>query len=103
MINKEVLKKTSNRKVFNRAYKQHLEKQSKIRCSYCKYHDSENSTSEWYGGRWNNDIDDYKIKHPSWKLVSKNRKQWMKKPIKFIYDTYVKNSGYIGSSIDINW
>ena len=25
-------------------------------------------------------------KYPSWKLVSKNRKQWMKKPLKFDED-----------------
>jgi hypothetical protein len=34
----------------------------------------------WYGSySWG----DQHIKTPSWKLVSKNRKQWMKKPLKF--------------------
>lgn len=76
MRNFEVEKNTSNRGEFNRVYKLQLEKKGKIRCSYCKYNRGENKTSNNYGGF------DGKVKYPSWKLVSKNRKQWMKKPIK---------------------
>ena len=46
--------------------------------------------------------DDYKKreKHPSWKLVSKNRKQWMDKKLKYI--PYV--SRYHGElSKEISW
>jgi len=100
MKNKERLEKTSNRKVFNYAYKQHLERTGKISCSYCRYNKGENSTQDWYGGHWNDKKKKYKIKHPSWKLVSKNRKQWMKKPIKFKYNRYYYSNDYY---IDIKW
>lgn len=30
--------------------------------------------------------DKVKAKYPNWKLVSKNKKQWMKKPLKFKVD-----------------
>lgn len=103
MKNKEILEKTSNRKVFNYAYKEHLERKGKIRCSYCRYNKGENSTQDWYGGHWNNKKNDYKIKHPSWKLVSKNRKQWMEKPIKYNYRKRVSFYGEYYHSVDIEW
>ena len=103
MKNKEILERTSNRKVFNYAYKQHLERTGKIRCSYCRYNKGENSTQDWYGGHWNDSIGDYKMKYPSWKLASKNRKQWMKKPLKIKYDTYVRYDGYVRCLVDIKW
>jgi len=77
------LKTTMNSYVFNRAYKKFLEKKGKIRCSYCGYHRGENNTNNSYGG-----FPDYPsgkinhIKYPNWKLVSKQPKQWMKKPLK---------------------
>lgn len=71
---------TTNRYEFNRAYKHTLERKGKIKCSYCKYHDNENSRDKYYGS--------YAfrggIRYPNWKLVSKNSKQWMTKPIKII-------------------
>lgn len=104
MKNKEILKKTSNRKVFNRAYKRHLERTGKIRCSYCKYNRGENSTQKWYGCHWNDKMGDYDINYPSWKMVSKNRKQWMKKPIKFIESKHVNIFGrYNIRRMDIYW
>lgn len=39
---------------------------------------------EWYGS---SDVGKWRFKHPSWKLVSKNRKQWMKKPLDYSYET----------------
>jgi hypothetical protein len=77
---KLILKTTTNRGEFNRAYKRYLEyKRNGIHCSHCKYHKGENNTDRWYGG-----YEDDKIIHPNWKLVSKSKKQWMKKPIKLI-------------------
>jgi len=83
---KEVLDTTTNRGEFNRAYKHYLEKKGKIHCSYCKYHRGENRTKKCYGGyvRMNGHM---RINHPNWKLVSKNRKQWMKKPIDVVDKT----------------
>lgn len=66
-------KTTTNRTVYNR-----LRKEKLSYCSYCKwhgnfYHLSENDQwkSYWLQGT-----------KPNWKLVSKNKKQWMKKPLK---------------------
>ena len=84
MGNKKIVETTTNRSVFNRAYKSYLEHVGKIRCSCCKYHKGENDTDKWYGKLSSNDSD---IKYPSWKLVSKNKKQWMKKPIKIITES----------------
>lgn len=74
-------KVTSNRKVYNQLRKEHLEMQRDIVCSWCKYNRGENSKWKYYGS-----ISSYRrnsqdmMRYPSWKLVSKNRKQWMKKP-----------------------
>lgn len=73
---KKIVDNTTNRGDFNRAYKRYLEhKKNGIHCSYCRYHRGENRTTKYYGGFG-------EIRQPNWKLVSKNRKQWMKKPIK---------------------
>jgi hypothetical protein len=93
MKSKTISKTSTNRGEFNRAYKFYLEQKGKIRCSYCGYHHNENSNKKWYGGY------DH-IKHPNWKLVSKNPKQWMKKPIKFNTRYY---GGYQHIYIDIIW
>jgi len=77
MRNKETMDATDNRGVFNRAYKEYLEHKGKIHCSYCKYHKGENYKGNSYGGYG-------KVKLPNWKLVSKNPKQWMKKPMKIV-------------------
>lgn len=76
---KKIIETTKNRGEFNRAYKVFLERTGKIHCSYCGYHRGENSSKKWYGGHGNGNR---RIKYPNWKLVSRNRKQWMKKLIK---------------------
>lgn len=81
MKTKKIIGETTNRGEFNRAYKRYLEHKGKIHCSYCKYHNNENRTTNYYGGYTEDGI-----KYPNWKLVSKNRKQWMKKPIKIKTD-----------------
>lgn len=93
---KKITKNTDNRGEFNRAYKRYLERTGKIKCSYCPYNKIENFKNKHYGGFNNDDL-----KYPNWKLVSKKRKQWMGKPIKFKYEPvrYNKNIYYV----DIVW
>lgn len=87
---KKVSKTTTNRGEFNRAYKANLEHCGKIHCSYCKYHRGENR-KKWYGG-----FNHKSVNYPSWKLVSKNRKQWMKKPlIKRVEKSKYSNFEYV--------
>jgi hypothetical protein len=83
MTNKKLVKTTTHRGEFNRAYKIYLEQKALIHCSYCPYHRHENDGRRYYGGyrRMNGHLS---IRFPNWKLVSKNRKQWMEKPIKII-------------------
>jgi hypothetical protein len=100
MKNKEILESTSNRKVFNNTHKIHLQRTGKIRCQYCHYHKGDNDTQNWYGGYWDDKTNGHIIKHPSWKLVSKNRKQWMKKPINFKHKKSQYNNRHY---IEINW
>lgn len=69
---------TTNSKVYNILYKQHLANKGKIKCTFCKFHKSENNTENLYGGWLNN-----KLKFPSWKLVSKNKKQYEFKKLKY--------------------
>jgi hypothetical protein len=90
MGNKEIVETTANRSTFNRAYKQHLEKTGKIHCSRCHYHRGENEGRKYYGGfyRTNGHL---KMTYPNWKLVSKNPRQWMQKPIKTVES--IHNSG----------
>lgn len=82
---------TSNRAVYNKSRKHILEQRGKIRCAWCKYHKSENSTSEWYHPRlvieYTHVPGKYFVlngKLPNWKLVSTNRKQWGKKKLRFV-------------------
>lgn len=77
MKTKNILDTSTNRGEFNRAYKAYLEKKGKIHCSYCGYHKNENDTTKHYGG-----FVDKHVAYPNWKLVSKNSKQWMDKPLK---------------------
>ena len=95
MKNVNIVNFTTNRSEFNRAYKRNLEHIGKIRCSYCSYHKNENKTSKWYGGIG---YDETNIRFPNWKLVSKNRKQWMKKPIKI-----KKCAGRNRTYVDVIW
>jgi len=65
---------TNNRCVYNIHRKLNLEHTGKIYCVYCQYNRNENRKSNHYGG-W----DSEKIKYPSWKLSTSNKKQWMGK------------------------
>ena len=103
---KKISKSTTNRGEFNRAYKQYLERKGRIHCAYCRYHRGENNYKS-YGGHVYDDMETCsgKIKgtntrYPNWKLVSKNRKQWMPKPTKFKLRYY---GGYTRKFIDIKW
>ena len=77
---KKLMDVTNNSTVYNRYRKDYLEKTGQIRCSYCMYHRGENRVN-WYGGFIEENVllKDSKITYPSWKLASKNRKQWMPK------------------------
>jgi len=83
MRESEILKTTTNRSVYNKLYKKNLEQRGKIRCSWCGYHAGDNSTKKWYGstGFWTNKPE--RMRYPSWKLVTKNKKQWMPKKIQY--------------------
>ena len=65
---------TNNRNYYNKLRKHYLESVGDIRCSYCKYNRGENSRRKWYGG-----FEKDTIKYPSWKMISKNKSQWMGK------------------------
>jgi hypothetical protein len=107
MKSKKISKTTTNRGEFNRAYKFYLEQAGKIRCSYCGYHHNENSNQRWYGGYVYDDMETCtgkrkgtNTRYPNWKLVSKNKKQWMDKPVKMKTRYY---GGYTRKYIDITW
>jgi hypothetical protein len=84
---------TNNRAYFNKLHKLALEQRGEIRCSYCGYHGGENSTTDWYVIHPNGSG-----RHPSWKLVSKNRKQWMKKPYHIEEDFDLEWSAWSGNT-----
>lgn len=92
-------KKTTNRGEFNRAYKYHLEHSGKIHCSYCGYHRGENDERKFYSIDTRTD-GRFDTRYPNWKLVSKNKKQWMKKPIKMKVNYY---GGYRNTYTRITW
>lgn len=82
---------TTNRTAYNKARKRRLDSSGEIHCSYCSYNKGENSKIKWYY------IDENgKGRHPSWKLISKNRKQWMKKPYQIKNGYEVSWSGWNG-------
>jgi hypothetical protein len=82
---KNVVETTTNRGEFNRAYKNYLESsKGKISCSRCRYHRGENYDGKWYGGHFDEKKNCFKVRYPNWKLVSKQNKQWMKKPIEIV-------------------
>ena len=104
---KKIVDNTINRSEFNRAYKTYLERTGKIHCSYCGYHNNENSKKKWYGGFIYDNIKTYhgkrketNIKYPNWKLVSKNPKQWMDSSIKVVTKTICWSGK---KYIDITW
>jgi hypothetical protein len=93
MGNKIIMDTTTNNSVFNKTRKRYLEDTGELRCSWCPYHGKENFTGNFY---W---ISRDRTKYPSWKLVSKNSKQWMKKPIKMITKKYRRKE--LGEYIEI--
>lgn len=95
MANKQIMDITTNRYVYNRTRKVYLESVGKLRCSWCPYHKNENYDGKFYGTCKED------IKYPSWKLVSKNRKQWMKKPIKMVTRQYRNKS--LGDYVEIRF
>ena len=67
----------------------------------------ENSTQKWYGGFVYDDMETCRGKrkgtnttYPNWKLVSRNKKQWMKKPIVITREKLRWNNRMY---IDITW
>jgi len=86
---------TNNRTYYNKLRKYYLEVDGEICCSYCKYNRNENNKGKWYGGY------NKKIKIPNWKLISRNKKQWMGKPknYKIIPISWVGNYVYY----EIKW
>jgi hypothetical protein len=95
MKHKKELETTTNRWVFNRLYKE-----ANAGCSYCKWHTNDNSTNKHYGGWTEGKKTWFKkgLTYPSWKLCSKNRKQWMKKPITIVPSE--KHDGWVTIVID---
>jgi len=79
--NRKEYENGTNRSSYNKIRKEYLAEQCDIRCSYCGWNSGENSSDKWYGSRhsWGSNEIDF-IKHPSWKLATKNRKQWQEKP-----------------------
>ena len=52
-----------------------------LRCDWCPPNRGCNSRRKYYGSRYSKNT--YKnVRYPSWKLATKNRKQWMKKNLK---------------------
>jgi hypothetical protein len=88
---KTIMDTTINRSVYNKSRKIYLDNTGKIKCTICPYHKCENGNYKFYGSQadwyWNSPkIGDClkiaRVRYPNWKLVSRNRKQWMKKPLK---------------------
>ena len=80
---------TTNNYVYNKSRKLYLEALREIDCSRCGYHYCENNTDKFY------EVDGRK---PNWKLVTKNKKQWMKKKYKIREHYY---NGYKQSYFEI--
>lgn len=74
MKKKEILKTTDNSTVYRRVKRNYL--YSYGVCDRCSPHGGCNRKNH-YGG-----FAHKQLKYPSWKLVSKNRKQWQDKPLK---------------------
>ncbi len=88
MKNKNEYNWTTNRSTYNRLRKIKLERHGKIKCSLCGYHHGCNDDKKFYGRtKILQRGDSYgEINHrvPSWKLVTKNKKQWMGKKLDVI-------------------
>jgi hypothetical protein len=81
MRNYDELRTTTNRVLYNKLYRKHLDNKGKIWCSYCRPNHGCNKRKKIteYGGY------DDELRLPNWKLVTKNKKQWMPKPLFFKY------------------
>lgn len=79
--NRKEYENGTNRSVYNKLRKIHLSEKGKIRCPYCGWNSGENSSDKWYGSTGGlNKNGEENIRFPSWKLYSKNKKQWQEKP-----------------------
>jgi len=89
---KKIMDETTNRYEYNRVRKRYLDHVGDISCSWCRYHLGDNLDHKLYG--------DYgargKVRYPNWKLVTKKKKQWMDKELK--YKTR-NNWGHISTKI----
>jgi hypothetical protein len=87
---------TVNRSVYNKVHKERH-----ARCSYCKWHGPHSENDSWkcyYKSDYNGKA---KEKYPNWKLVSKNKKQWMKKTL--IFENVTNSHGRWTYWINIKW
>lgn len=92
---KETTKTTENRSVYNKLRKRELENYGSIHCCWCNYHWGENYKGKSYGG-----FVDKQITYPNWKLVFKNKKQWMNKRLKI---TFIEDKWRSGEYIEIKF
>ena len=90
------MKVTSDRSEYNKVRKIFLERTGEIKCSRCPYHRCENETNKFYGGykklafgkkskgkgMWKDKVEYDEFRYPNWKLLTKNKRQWMKKQFK---------------------
>ena len=99
-------RETTNSYVFNRLHKQYH-----ASCDRCKWHGycSENKAWDDYYYRDYSEFPEETSKfgrtpsYPNWKLVSKNKKQWMKKPLKIIADKGPVRHPQYGRYVKIRW
>lgn len=98
------LENTTDSTYFNKLYKKNLEQQGEINCSYCQYNKGENNKGNYYGGRIKSN-GKKKIKWPSWKLATKNKKQWMPKPKEYmVVESEIRYGyGYTYCWVEINF
>lgn len=80
---REEYQSTSNRSVYNKLRKFILEHDYEIHCGRCAYHKCENDKKKYY--YYVDEVPRSKFqrnRYPNWKLVSRNRKQWMPKNLR---------------------
>jgi len=65
----EIYRTTNNRSTYNK-----IKKNQECSCPICRWHEGCNNRNEHYGG-----YEGKPLRYPNWKLISKNKKQWMKK------------------------
>lgn len=77
----EIAEWTNNSAQYNKAIKFVRDVNCEIRCGLCPYNRGCNCNGKWYG-EYPEEKATRRGRYPSWKLASKNRKQWMKKNLK---------------------